>query len=535
MQLVDDLIVLDFLDWLRVRLMGEQERGRDIIDLLQSDGNNRFALEGYAETFLSNHSYYCQNFYFQTVLRSFTESKEFRETRLLCRDMKRAKKCAIAQTSRYVDTTPYWAPLENALCKCTSCPSTRKAFAEFCRNNASEWYRFKDVNPKTLSNNVRYYWENKNEKEEKFQKPFLKLMECAEIELSEELNFFDWMEKSSDEPTELRKMPYSIFEKYVNRYVDEMKQGQDVKNKLLKSFKRTGWEKILEKLTVLFGVKMRQSQTLTMTMNRYYSICGKYKCIILPLGDSVSQREYRSLISDHWDTLNDCSRDYLDIYYSEKDTGKTGFDIASRINSLPAHILNQPPCLVLWENSIKDAELVRIRNLHGDQIVELIRSIVDGIIADKNLQDIVSDARNKVEELKMENKGVERFFNISGNHNIVGDGNAVGNGIVNGNQNTVTGNVIQMGVSEEVSSLVKEFDSFIDSLNGIAGIDENIKKQVIEIMNQAKEGVAEQSEEKKSAAKKAFDLVKPFLNYVPKVLALLANSAQIAAFFGLGA
>lgn len=535
MQAVDDLIVLDFLEWLNYQLMVDCDDRPDILDIMYSDGNYRYILEDYAQEFL-------ENSFFSIDIRDcffrFLLSKEFKSAQLQCKTERRYGECRGRHSSLRKESLHYVAR------KCSICPFIRRAFYQFCESNADLLYRSKydvheDVTPERLADAARYYWNNRKSeiaRHRKFREPILAQMQhSAEIELSEEMNFFVWMEKNTKVPTELRKMPFSVFEEYVDRYVEQNQRDQNAKSKLLKSFERTGWTRILEKLQVLFRAKKRESKDLQTIMERYYSKSVQYKCIILPLGDPDSQREYRSLISDHWDTLNDCSRDYLDIYYSEKDTGKTGFDIASRINSLPAHILNQPPCLVLWENSIKDAELVRIRNLHGDQIVELIRSIVDGIIADKNLQDIVSDARNKVEELKMENKGVERFFNISGNHNIVGDGNAVGNGIVNGNQNTVTGNVIQMGVSEEVSSLVKEFDSFIDSLNGIAGIDENIKKQVIEIMNQAKEGVAEQSEEKKSAAKKAFDLVKPFLNYVPKVLALLANSAQIAAFFGLGA
>lgn len=60
-----------------------------------------------------------------------------------------------------------------------------------------------------------------------------------------------------------------------------------------------------------------------------------------------------------------------------------------------------------------------------------------------------------------------------------------------------------------------------------------MKAQLVEIMETAKAGVSEQSNEKQEKAKTAFGYVRSFLTKVaPSLVEALANIATIALFFG---
>ena len=76
-------------------------------------------------------------------------------------------------------------------------------------------------------------------------------------------------------------------------------------------------------------------KSLSDIMDRYLCKRAKFNCIILPLADKRNREVFRSLVHDQWKNLNELSGDDLDIYYSETDIGKTGYDIAARLHSLP--------------------------------------------------------------------------------------------------------------------------------------------------------------------------------------------------------
>lgn len=524
---VQDISVLDFLEWLCIQLKMTRGSRPDVIDILQGDGNNRYILEDYANTYLEDK--YLRIDIKDLIIR-FACSEEFTNAQ---------HKCGFSRhcNEKYLHPRSEMYYLERKMVHCCHCRIMREAFYDFIINEEDRIRQKKlkfdqdnNISAKSLSDTVRSYCQANNLQE---QPAMLELMYMSRVELSEELDFFDWMDNNVEFPAELRKMPYSVFEKYVDRYIKDNQKGDKEKKALLKSYEKTGWERLLEKFRQLLHLQGHGSKNFQAIMERYYSKFGKFKCIILPLGDSDSQDVYRSLISKHWSNLNDCTRDHLDIYYSESDTGKTGFDIASKINNLPSSVERNVPCLALWEHSITEARPIRIRNLNDEQLAELIFSIVGSINEGKGLNEIIETADQKVRELQMENKSIDKFFNINGNNNVVGDRNAVGNGIVNGDENTVTGNVFNANDFSDSERDLMDFDYAINVIKETPELNDEMKKQVIEIMKQAKEGVAEKSEKKQNAAKSAFDIVKPFLSVAPGLLSFLANIAQVASFFGL--
>lgn len=170
------------------------------------------------------------------------------------------------------------------------------------------------------------------------------------------------------------------------------------------------------------------------------------------------------------------------------------------------------------------------------QIVDLIKFLVKNMQGDMSFQSIIKEARNKVKELQNEKRPVKNYFApvIKGDGNVVGDGNAVGAGNVSGNSNKIIGNTIQVNDSESISKTLGEFEMALHAINDSHELDDDMKTQLVEIMETAMEGVSEQSKEKQKEAQSAFGYIKSFLTRIaPKLVQILANIATIATFFNI--
>lgn len=516
-----DIVVLDFCEWLNNELTNTVGERPSILDIFMSKGNNRYQLEEYAHEFLeSRKKTYC---HYKDVMMLFFKSEEYHSAIRDCRrrDFKHHELC-----ERCYD-----------IYDCFHCSEMHHAIYRFIKNHERniKSSMYKDVSATHLADYTRYMILHGNTDANIYkQPPILELMTNSSIEISEELNFFDWLERNIDCATDVRKMPADVFEKFVDKYISDCQKTEADKRQLLKSYHRTGWESLLEKFQVLFRMKKRKSKNLPEVIERYYSHYGRYKCIILPLSDPESQQIYRYLIRKSWDDLNSCSDNFLDIYYSEVDTGKSGFDIAKRINSLPKTLIYKAPCLIVWEYSMQDAEAVSISGLDSKQIVELIKSFVEKIQGNMDFKTIIMEVRNKVKELQNENKPISNYYGpvVTGDGNVVGNDNVVGTGNVSGSSNTITGNTIQANNDESISKILEEFETALCAIHDSQELDKDMKEKLVEIMETARVGVSEQSTDKQEKAKKSFGYVKSFLTKVaPNLVNVLANIATIATFF----
>lgn len=520
---VPNIIVLDFCEWLNQKFELYDDDRPSIMDLLVGNGNNRFRLEDYAHEYLEETK--ATDCPYDKMIISFLCSEEYHETIQNCH-----KKCW--RSDKCCDRT-----LD--LCERICCPEIHRSFHQFAKHYELHGLTriYRDISASHLADYTRYMLLHGDLNKGIFkQSALLALIMDSSVELSEELNFFNWLEHTIDRPTDVRKMPTEIFEKLVDEYVKENHRTGRARTQLLKSYRRTGWEELLERFQILVRIKKRRSKSLSEIMERYYSHCGRYKCIILPLSDEVSQRAYRALISESWNDLNSCSGDLLDIYYSELDTGKSGFDIAKRINMLPESLHYKTPCIIIWEHSMKDAEALRITDLDNRQIVRLVGSIVESIKSDVSFKRIIKEAQIKVTELQNEKKPISNYYApiIYGNKNVVGDNNAVGTGNIHGSSNTIEGNSIHINDPEAVSNAYEGFRAALSAIHSSEELNDAMKAQLSEIIETAKTGVADKSIEKQEQAKSAFGYVKSFLIKVaPKLFEVLSSIATIATFFGI--
>ena len=126
------------------------------------------------------------------------------------------------------------------------------------------------------------------------------------------------------------------------------------------------------------------------------------KCFFLPL---AQDKMFENFINESWKDLNALSRNYLDIYYSDKELSSSGYDIKNKFHSLeiPEDAL---PCLVLWVNSLENAKYVELRGLEYNEIFHLMQSIVQYIKVENTFDVVYSKATIKAEELRREHKNI---------------------------------------------------------------------------------------------------------------------------------
>ena len=226
-----------------------------------------------------------------------------------------------------------------------------------------------------------------------------------------EFDFLKWYSenKKNLHKISLQSIPYEIFERIVSTYISERGMSADTKRKLLKIYKRTGWNRFINWTKKI--ITHKEDRDLDNTLRRYCTHSARFNCLILPLSDPESQKQFRTLIGDYWDNLNDLSGDILDIYYSESDLNKTGYIIAERLSSLPQKLKKEAPCLVLWDRSLSEAESVSTEGLSYKQVFFLIKSIVwiihltdiDDRCTNITLKEVINHASVVAEQKRKEN------------------------------------------------------------------------------------------------------------------------------------
>ena len=510
MQPVSDFIVLDFYYWLSAKAKKKHDPS-SILDLFSND-----KLVSCAEKYLNCSNSPCKDF-----LVSFANSEELKYALQRCDHC-----CDFYRNNR--QNSNGWSHFNY----CFNCYKLKEAYYSFMNNYSNNLKPYPSesyIDPYALA----YTFQNSffsDSLSASDNKHGLNLMQSSSI-MSDEIDFLEWLDNNNKHPETIRKMPYSTYEILVNEYTT----NSSVRKKLLKAYKQTGWDRLFSRLKTLVNHKAHNPKGVIDLIERYFSE-NIFKCIILPLSDSQSQQTYKALIHDSWHDLNDYSGQYLDIFYNEHDTGKTGCKIADQIASLPDEIKYDSPCVVLWKDNLSEARTISIKKLNNIDIVDLIKVIVRAIRDKKELNTIVEEANIKVKELIDDKKDITNIHttNFNGDYYSVNTGNL--NGVVNiaSNSNTITGNTLKINQNNYSQTDTDDFDKAINMINELSDANAEIKKQLTDIIKTAKSGFEEKSEEKCNDAKSKFKTLKPMLTaFLPKILEIFANIATIADFFGL--
>jgi len=228
---------------------------------------------------------------------------------------------------------------------------------------------------------------------------FMHLMIACPGEVHLQVEFLEWLLNHKFNLNDIQKMPVAVFKKTVSDYLHESagKVDENLLSSFVQAFKNEKPDKILAKIDNppyfdLSASDIKRFKSISELFSRY-SNPNIVKCIILPLKD----RAFETFIYERWEDLNALSRDYLDIFYGVNELFASGYVIKEkfRLLDIQEDVL---PCLLLWVNSIDEAECVELRELTYPEIFHLIQSIVQNIKVKKDFEAVHKEAIIMAEE-----------------------------------------------------------------------------------------------------------------------------------------
>lgn len=120
----------------------------------------------------------------------------------------------------------------------------------------------------------------------------------------------------------------------------------------------------------------------------------------------LNSGDFPSFIKAHWEDLHYLSGNYIDIYYSEENLKNSisGHRILADFQNLSVKATFLP-ALVLWKDSLRDAQAINLDKLPHEEILRMMQQIVDKIQSQKDFHDIVEETSSWVKE-RLEKLGI---------------------------------------------------------------------------------------------------------------------------------
>lgn len=265
---------------------------------------------------------------------------------------------------------------------------------------------------------------------------------------------------------------------------------------------------------LFFEKNSDKRHVVTNLINRYCS--DAYKCILILR--EYTKEENKKLFSDSWKDLNALSADYLDIYYTSTLTESSGYEISNSLRYLPDNLKGQAPMIVIWKDSLKKAEGIRIDGLNNEGIVSVIECIVGSIKENKNLAQIVKEADKKV---KSTNEGNRVIMQKTTNINF-SDGSS-NNGIISTGDEAK----IMQTVSNEVFEESIDFDAVKKIIAGFSEIQDSQRNDLYEIIGRLEDAIKNNDKAKQEEEKRSF---KKVINSMGRIgLRLLDSMGAVAS------
>lgn len=516
MNLLPDMIIIDFCEWLKKFIKLE----RDDVDFLDLMLDEKYArdLQKYASYFLQQYEPSIKS-----ILHQFIESEYFDKS---------LDKCDRILKEHFDFSYDMWADYE-LIHYVFHEGCFDKSFYQFYKvtvcnmKHANKGNRVLNVKPEELVDSSCFLFSHANSnswiQEEK--QWVMHFMNRLDIDLHIESDFLEWLIKTNGEAIDIRKMPLSVFESIAEQFQVECNKSKKDKEKLIRSFKQKDLISVSMKLLTILPFKTaKRAKDLGYIVERYQDKSIPFKCFIMPL--QAESKEYKDLIEKHWADLHHLSGNYLDIYYTDVDYGKSGYEIMRRMNFIPDRLKTKAPVIVIWDTDLSKAQGIDISRLNNADIFEVIRGVVNSIQNKYELDKVVKKANQMSIKLREEHRAV-RY--------------ATTNNTIN-NSGTITGNVVAVNYGtmsvnkEEINSdkLVEEIEKAKKIIESFEYISETQKQRLSAIMNETRVAVESKSDEKQQVSKKSFKDAICFMGNVGgKLISALSGLANLLKFFGI--
>lgn len=328
------------------------------------------------------------------------------------------------------------------------------------------------------------------------------------IMLSDILNFFDWIRNQYPELNLSGDIPFCKLNDLIDEFCKNKRSPEAnlLKKQIKKMFKESRNGNFISKIREWFTNNGNKTQEESNPFDRYSRV--KFHGIFLfPKGCAAQLNKF---IEESWQDLNSMTGEWIDIYYSKKDIkDRTCYDVRDNIKRFDNIKNADLPAFIIWDNDFENSYPIPISDLENKKNLTLIAHLVDSIRSGKNLPEVIDDGIKFINEEKSKNKPVQTNINYMGDKIEINNSNV--------NNLTFKSNVKDSfnknsdNSNENITNVIKE----------IAKIVEASKNKDANVL--FKEFTKELDKKQPSKPK-----LRSFWNSLKEILPILSTTASIA-------
>lgn len=233
------------------------------------------------------------------------------------------------------------------------------------------------------------------------------------IMLSDILNFFDWIRNQYPELNLSGDIPFCKLNDLIDEFCKNKNtpEANSLKKQIKRMFKESRNSNFISKIREWFTNNGNKTEEESNPFDRYNRV--KFHGIILFPEDYKLQ--LKSFIEESWQELNSLTDEWIDIYYSKQDIkDRNCYNFLNKTKGFVNIDRAALPAFIIWDNDLKNSLPIPISDLENKKIKKLIAHIVDSIRSGKNLPEVIDDGIKFINEEKSKNKPVQTNINYMG-------------------------------------------------------------------------------------------------------------------------
>ena len=298
------------------------------------------------------------------------------------------------------------------------------------------------------------------------------------IMLSDILNFFDWIRNQYPELNLSGDIPLCKLNDLIDEFCKNKNtpEANSLKKQIKRMFKESRNGNFISKIREWFTNNGNKTEEESNPFDRYSRV-KFHGMFLFPKGCAAQLNKF---IEESWQDLNSMTGEWIDIYYSKKDVkDRTCYDVRDNIKRFDKINNADLPAFIIWDNDFENTYPIPISDLENKKILTLIAHLVDSIRNDKSLSEVVDDGMNFIREelrknepnqINIQNMGDIFELNNANNITLVNRSkvdNAFNNNSDNCNENLANvikeiGKIVETSKNKDANVLFKEFTKELD-------------------------------------------------------------------------
>ena len=185
-------------------------------------------------------------------------------------------------------------------------------------------------------------------------------------------------------------VPVSVITRFIRQYVEKSYFDKGLSESQMISLQKTLERAFFDNFNSMY---FQRITSMPRTAIRYLERQARYKCVFLADG-----QEFYDLVEKNWETLNEYSGDYLDIFYTPEELLVKGYQTADKLNIRT--LVNEYPCIFLWHTSILQGKAVSVDGLLDEDLLLFVKLLTDDIARELSFEEIIRNGKFNIHRLK---------------------------------------------------------------------------------------------------------------------------------------